>query len=84
MDANLPHYLTGETVHAGDRIRYKGTSATVAFVSDGETGEFSGGYEEYLGHDAGIMLRDDDGEMTFITEPGEDLELVRSTTSMWA
>jgi hypothetical protein len=40
MNANLPHYLTGGAVHAGDRVRYKGTACTVVFVSDGEGGEF--------------------------------------------
>jgi len=85
MNADLPHYATGEQVHAGDRVRYKGTTVTVAFVSDGEEGEFSSGYEDYHGHEAGIMLRDDDGELTFLPEPGEDLELVghASSSSMW-
>ncbi len=76
MHPVLPHYLTGGEVHAGDRVRYKGTSATIAFVSDGEEGEFSPGYADYHGHEAGIMLCDDDGTTTFILEPGEDLEFV--------
>ncbi len=85
MNVNLPHYLTGEEVHAGDRVRYKGTAASVVFVSDGEEGEFSSGFEEYSGHDAGIMIRDDDEQLTFLTEPSEDLELVRDiSSSMWS
>ncbi len=77
MQAELPYYLTGGKVHAGDRVRYKGTTATVVFVSDGEEGEFSAGYDDYHGHEAGIMLCDDDGSTTFIAEPTEDLEFVR-------
>jgi hypothetical protein len=77
MQCELPYYLSGGHVHAGDRVRYKGSTATVAFVSDGEEGEFSPGYADYHGHEAGIMLCDDDGTMTFIPEPNEDLELVR-------
>jgi hypothetical protein len=77
MNANLPHYQTGGEVHAGDRVRYKGTAATVAFVSDGENGEFASGYTDYYGHEAGIMLRDDDGELTFVLEPDENLEFIR-------
>jgi hypothetical protein len=81
MNVDLPHYLTGENVHARDRVRYKGEAATVAFVSDGEGGEFSGGYEDYFGQEAGIMLCNDDGELTFLAEPGDDLELIRPTSS---
>jgi hypothetical protein len=81
MNVDLPHYLTGEEVHAGDRVRYKGEAATVAFVTDGEGGEFSGGYEDYFGEEAGIMLCDDAGELTFLVEPGDDLELIRRKSS---
>jgi hypothetical protein len=76
MNVDLPQYLTGEKVHAGDRVRYKGEVATVAFVSDGEQGEFSSGYEDYYGQEAGIMLHSDEGELTFLAEPGDDLELM--------
>jgi len=30
------HYVTGSEVHAGDRVRYKGESGNIVFVSDGE------------------------------------------------
>jgi hypothetical protein len=49
----------------------------VVFVSDGDEGEFSSGYEDYHGHEAGIMVCDDDGITTFVPEPNEDLEFVR-------
>jgi hypothetical protein len=77
MNANSPHYLTGREVHAGDRVRYKGVSANVVFVSDGDSGEFAPGYEDYYGSDSGIMLCDDDGDLTFINQPNEDLEFMQ-------
>ena len=76
MNANLPQYVGGGDIHAGDRVRYHETAATVVFVSDGEGGEFASGYDDYYGSEEGIMLRDDDGEHTFLSEPNEDLEFV--------
>lgn len=76
MNAASLFYMGGGEVHAGDRVRYRGNAANVVFVSDGDEGEFSPGYEDYHGHEAGIMLVDDDGEETFIPEPTEDLEFV--------
>lgn len=76
MNGNLPLYLCGEEVHAGDRVRYKGTAATVVFVTDGDEGEFAPGYTEYHGHEAGIMLCDDDGGLNFLVEPDEELDFI--------
>ena len=76
MDAQLPHYLTGGEVHAGDRVRYKGSSARVLFVSDGDSGDFSPGYSDYRGHEAGIMRSGEEDALTFLREPDEDLEFV--------
>ena len=76
MDAQLPHYLTGGEVRAGDRVRYKGSSAHVLFVSDGDSGDFSPGYDDYRGHEAGIMLSGEEDALTFLREPDEDLEFV--------
>lgn len=67
------HYLSGEEVHAGDRVQYSGNYATVVFVSDGSTEEFAPGYEEYTGSDRGVMVCDDDGATQFIGEPTETL-----------
>jgi hypothetical protein len=83
MNADLPHYLGGGAIHAGDRVRYRGNAATVAFVSDGDEGEFASGFDDYHGHEAGIMLRDDDGELTFLPEPTEDLEYLGKKASNW-
>ncbi len=75
MEADL-HYLSGEAVHAGDRVQHKGEYATVVFVSDGEMEEFAPGYEEHTGAERGIMLCDDDGNETFIGDPDEDLSFI--------
>lgn len=76
MNADRLHYPTGEEVHAGDRVAYGGKEATVAFVSDGDSGEFLPGYEDYSGYERGIMLCDDDSALTFLHEGDEQLELV--------
>ena len=76
MDAEALHYSTGEEVHAGDRVWYNGAYATVVFVSDGELEEFSPGYEEYTGSGRGLIVCDDDGEITSVGDPDERLSLV--------
>lgn len=76
MEVELLHYLSGEAVHAGDRVQHKGDYATVVFVSDGDQEEFAPGYEEYTGSERGIMLCDDDGATTFIGEPDEYLSFI--------
>ena len=76
MDSDLLHYITGEEVHAGDRVQRNGEFATVVFVSNGDTEEFAPGYETYAGTERGITLCDDDGAMNFIGEPDDLLALV--------
>jgi len=76
MDTDLLQYMTGEEVHAGDRVQHSGTYATVVFVSNGEREEFSPGYEDYTGSDRGILLCDDDGQTRFIGDPDEMLSFV--------
>ena len=71
------HYLNGSEIHAGDRVRYKGESGDIVFVSDGDGGEFLSGYTDYHGCDAGIMFCDDAEELTFVSELNEELELLR-------
>lgn len=75
MNAELT-YITGEEIHAGDRVQYRGTYATVVFVSDGASEEFSPGYEDYAGAERGAVICDDDGAVTVIGEPTEDLMFV--------
>lgn len=65
------HYVSGEEVHAGDRVQYDGNYCTVVFVSDGESEEFEPGYEDYTGSERGVMICDDDGATQFIGEPSD-------------
>ncbi len=76
MDSDLLHYITGEEVHAGDRVQRNGEYATVVFVSNGEAEEFSAGYEDYIGSERGVMICDDDGAVQYIGDPDEALEFI--------
>lgn len=76
MESGPLLYLTGEEVHAGDRVQYKGTFATVVFVSDGETEESTPGYDDYSGSSRGVIVCDDDGLTQAIGEPDEMLSFV--------
>jgi hypothetical protein len=69
-------YLSGDPVHAGDRVQFRGIYATVVFVSDGTREEFEAGYEEYTGSDRGVLICDDDGSTETIGEPDEQLVLM--------
>lgn len=76
MSANFPHYLTGQEIHAGDRVRFKGNAGNIAFVSDGKGGQFASGFADYNGYEAGIMVSIDDGELMFIPQPNTELEFL--------
>ena len=76
MDSYPLQYTTGEEVHSGDRVQYKGTYATVVFVSNGETEEYSPGYEDYIGSAQGVIICDDDGAVISIGEPDEYLSFL--------
>ncbi len=76
-DARMPRYAGGDEVRTGDRVRYRETFARVVFVTDGERCEFSPGYEECRGQEAGIVICDDDGETTVLHEEDPNLEFVR-------
>jgi hypothetical protein len=76
MDTAPLLYTTGEEVHAGDRVQYRASFATVVFVSDGENCEYSRGYEDYAGSDRGLMVCDDDGTLDKLGEPDEQLVFV--------
>lgn len=69
-------YMTGEDVHAGDRVQLRGTYATVVFVSDGVNEEFAPGYEDRTGLDRGVIICDDDGSTTNLGEPDEMLSFL--------
>jgi hypothetical protein len=76
MNTPLLQYITGEEVHAGDRVQYRDAFGTVVFISDGETEEYSPGYEDNVGRGRGIMIVDDDGASNFIGDPDETLSLI--------
>ena len=76
MDSEPVYYSTGKEVHAGDRVQYDGTYATVVFVSDGDVEELSPGYDDYTGSTRGFVLRDDDGVTAVIGEPFARLSLM--------
>ena len=69
-------YSSGEEVHAGDRVQYRGTFATVVVASDGENYEVASGYEDYAGAERGVMVCDDDGTLTTLNEYDEQLVFV--------
>ena len=76
MNSQLLQYLTGEDVHAGDRVRYNGSFGTVVFVSDGESEEFSPGFEDYTGSSRGLVVCDDDGTVSNVGESDDRLSFV--------
>ncbi len=76
MDIDLLHYITGEEVHAGDRVQRNGQYFTVVFVSNGTTEEFAPGYEDYVGSDRGVTLCDDDGGVEAIGDPDDLLDFI--------
>ena len=76
MDAASLLYVTGEEVHAGDRVQYCSNFGTVVFVSDGENYEYSPGYEDYAGSERGLMICDDDGSLNTLSEANEQLVFV--------
>jgi len=76
MDSDLLHYITGEEVHAGDRVQRNGEYGRVVFVSNGETSEYSPGFEDYVGSDRGVLICDDDGAVQHIGDPDEMLEFI--------
>jgi hypothetical protein len=76
MEPVLVHYISGEEIHAGDRIQHRGNYGRVVVVSDGDQGEYSPGYEDYSGSERGLIICDDDGNLTFLPDPDETLEFI--------
>jgi hypothetical protein len=76
MESDVLRYVSGEEVHAGDRVQHKGSFATVVFVSNGVSEEYSPGYEDYIGADRGVMICDDDGVTTTLGDPDESLQFM--------
>ena len=78
MITKQQHYFSGEEVHAGDKVRFTGLSGVIVFVND--TSEYLPGFtaEEcnYMG--SGFMVRLESGELIFLKEADQDLELVHT------
>ena len=69
-------YLSGDEIHAGDRVSFGGKPATVVAVF--KRSEFAGGAvrEEWLDYHDGLLLRDDAGELFMNQYADEDVKLV--------
>lgn len=76
MDSTKLLYTTGEAVLAGDRVQFGGTYGVVVFVNDGETEEVLPGYDDYMGTDRGVVIRDDDGAITSVGDPDDRLYFI--------
>jgi hypothetical protein len=76
MNSEPLHYSTGEEIHAGDRVQYDGTYATIVFLSDGESEESLPGFADHSGAGPGLVLRDDDGGTSKIDGSDERLSFV--------
>jgi hypothetical protein len=80
MNSNLMasglYYLTGDEIHAGDRVQHGDTFATVVFAGDGTDEELAPGYEDLTGSDRGVIICDDDGDVVSIGEPDDRLSLI--------
>lgn len=76
MEDDLLRYITGEEIHASDRVQHNGVYANVVFVSSGTTEEYAPGYEDYIGSERGVVICDDDGQITVLGEPDDLLSFV--------
>jgi hypothetical protein len=70
------YYITGEEIHAGDRVQHGDIYATVVFAGDGTDEEFAPGYEDNTGSERGVVICDDDGDVRSIGEPDERLSFI--------
>jgi hypothetical protein len=69
-------YYSGESVHAGDVVRFNGVPTVVVFVND--IGAYQPGFseEEWAHLGSGFMLQQENGALIFMEDADEDLELV--------
>ncbi len=73
MESGLLYYTTGEEIHIGDRVQYRGIYANVVVVSTGDTYELAPGYEGEAGTDRGVMVCDDDGIVSALNDGDDQL-----------
>ncbi len=76
MEPTGMYYATGEEVHAGDRVQYRGAYGTIVFVSNGDTEEIAPGYEDYTGAERGVVICDDDGAVSSLGDPDGELGFI--------
>ncbi len=76
MEDDLLRYITGEEIHASDRVQHNGVYANVVFVSNGTTEEYAPGYEDYIGSERGVVICDDDGQISVLGEPDDLLNFI--------
>jgi len=67
-------YLTGETIHAGDKVVFAGVPSVVVFVND--TKEYLPGFEGWQHEDSGFMIQQPNGALIFLPEADEDLRFI--------
>ena len=69
-------YLTGEAIHAGDKVAFAGVSSIVVFVND--TKEYLPGFtsEGWQHVGSGFMIQQPNGALIFLPEADEDLRLI--------
>lgn len=80
MDTEQLRYTSGEEIQLGDRVQLAGTYATVVVVSGGESYQTAPGYEDYAGIERGLMICDDDGELTSLDDMDERLVFIERGT----
>ena len=77
MVAKQQRYFSGETIHAGDFIRYGNADGIIVFVND--TAEYIENFTaadwSYLS--SGFMTRQENGALIFLEDSDDDLEFIR-------
>lgn len=73
------HYVSGEEIHAGDRVRYASIQGRIVFILgfDEFLPDFVAGKQWYFDeYGRGFMFEQDGGGLVFSEESDEDLEFV--------
>jgi hypothetical protein len=76
MGSDQLYYSSGEEIHLGDRVQYRGTFATVVVISTGDAYELAPGYEDQAGCDRGVTVCDDDGVASNLSDGDDQLQFV--------
>jgi hypothetical protein len=70
------HYVSGEEIHVGDRIRFGGHPGTIMVVIG--RGEYAEGFaaEDWRDYERGFLIRTDDGSLYMYDYADEDIEFL--------